>query len=73
MLRQQVPPTHRIHGVIKGTDNYAQNIIPGTSAVHYGCRAPTAKEVTALRDRLISCFEAAAMSVEFALLTSDAS
>lgn len=26
-LRQQIPPDHRVHGVIKGTENYAQNIV----------------------------------------------
>ncbi|KAL7409017.1 hypothetical protein BDY24DRAFT_419267 [Mrakia frigida] len=61
-LRQQIPPDHRVHGVIKGTENYAQNIIPDTGNVIYGCRAPSSKQVVALRKRVESCFRAAALS-----------
>ncbi|KZT55251.1 amidohydrolase [Calocera cornea HHB12733] len=58
-LRQQVKPTHRIHGVVQGKD-WAANIIPDYAKMTYIIRAPTYTEVEALAPRLKACFEAGA-------------
>ncbi|KZT38074.1 hypothetical protein SISSUDRAFT_784019 [Sistotremastrum suecicum HHB10207 ss-3] len=59
MLRQQIKPTHRVHGVVYG-DNWAANIIPDKSRMRWYIRAPTWNEVQELRARVLKCFEAAA-------------
>ncbi|KZT55249.1 amidohydrolase [Calocera cornea HHB12733] len=58
-LRQQVKPTHRIHGVVEGRD-WAANIIPDYAKMTYMIRAPSYNEVMALEPRMRACFEAAA-------------
>ncbi|KZP01874.1 amidohydrolase [Calocera viscosa TUFC12733] len=58
-LRQQVKPSHRIHGVVEGRD-WAANIIPDYAKMTYIIRAPTFQEVEALEPRLKACFEAGA-------------
>ncbi|KZP01872.1 amidohydrolase [Calocera viscosa TUFC12733] len=58
-LRQQVKPTHRIHGVVEGRD-WAANIIPDYAKMSYFIRAPSYKEVMDLEPRMRACFEAAA-------------
>jgi len=58
-LRQQVKPTHRIHGIVGGRD-WAANIIPDYAKMTYAIRAPTYKEMQALQPRLKACFEAGA-------------
>ncbi|KZT55248.1 hypothetical protein CALCODRAFT_484911 [Calocera cornea HHB12733] len=58
-LRQQVKPTHRIHGIVSGRD-WAANIIPDYAKLSYGIRAPTHNEVGALEPRVKACFEAGA-------------
>lgn len=59
LLRQQIEPTSRIHGVITegGT---ATNIIPDYTSAIFGVRAPTLAQRTALEPRLQACFEGAA-------------
>jgi len=61
VLRQQVKPTHRIHGIIEGRD-WASNIIPGYAKMTVRVRAPSAAENGALRERVKKCFEAAALA-----------
>ncbi|KAE8210094.1 hypothetical protein CF327_g5992 [Tilletia walkeri] len=58
-LRQQVPPSHRMHGVIRG-DNLAVNVIPDDVVLDFNARAPTKSELRALIPRVKACFEAAA-------------
>ncbi|KAG6872924.1 hypothetical protein C0995_005182 [Termitomyces sp. Mi166 len=60
-LRQQLLPTHRIHGVFEGKD-WAPNIIPDYSKLNYYVRAPTRSELKAAVKRVIPCFEAAALA-----------
>ncbi|KIJ55711.1 hypothetical protein M422DRAFT_151213 [Sphaerobolus stellatus SS14] len=60
-LRQQVKPTHRIHGIVEGRD-WAANIIPDYAKMTWMVRAPTWKEVEELRDRVINCFKGAALA-----------
>lgn len=59
MLRQQILPTQKIHGVIKnGGDR--PNIIPMSGTVDYYIRSPTKKTLKPLTEKVIKCFEAAA-------------
>lgn len=58
-LRQQVKPTHRLHGVIDAQPDWEPNVIPGTSKMRWAVRAPTWAELEVLRDRVIDCLEAA--------------
>jgi len=59
VLRQQLKPTIRIHGIISN-GGAKPNIIPEISAMNYYLRAPTKKDVAELKPKMISCFEAAA-------------
>jgi len=59
LLRQQIKPTHRVHGVFGGND-WAPNVVPDNSTVHWFVRAPLTKEVYETTARVKSCFQAAA-------------
>ncbi|KAF8651175.1 hypothetical protein AX16_004830 [Volvariella volvacea WC 439] len=61
VLRQQIRPTHRIHGIIEGKD-WAPNIIPDYAKMTCYVRAPTAAEVDETYKRVRPCFEAAALA-----------
>ena len=59
MLRQQILPTCRFHGVI--TDGGVKpNIIPHRSELHYYLRAPTVKMRDELKEKVMGCINAAA-------------
>ncbi|TFK75626.1 hypothetical protein BDN72DRAFT_885678 [Pluteus cervinus] len=58
-LRQQLKPTHRVHGIIEGKD-WAPNIIPDYSKFSCYVRAPTRAELVGSVKRVLPCFEAAA-------------
>jgi amidohydrolase len=59
MLRQQILPTQKIHGVIvNGGDR--PNIIPMSATVDYYIRSPTIKSLKPLTEKVVKCFEAAA-------------
>ncbi|KAF8635628.1 hypothetical protein AX15_000267 [Amanita polypyramis BW_CC] len=60
-LRQQLRPTHRVHGIIEGKD-WTPSIIPDYSNMYYYVRAPTRAEMLKTVDRTVSCFEAAALA-----------
>ncbi|UZJ51112.1 hypothetical protein CBS101457_000432 [Exobasidium rhododendri] len=60
-LRQQIQPTHRVHGIIQGKD-WATNVIPATCDLYYNLRAPTIQELEALIPRVVNCFQAAALA-----------
>lgn len=59
VLRQQLKPTWRLHGVIThgGTK---PNIIPEKASMEYYVRTPTEGELSVLRDKVQKCFVAAA-------------
>ena len=61
VLRQQMKPTWRIHGVITrgGT---MPNVIPEDICMNYDIRAPSKKELCVLEEKVIACFEAAAQA-----------
>ncbi|KAF9251037.1 hypothetical protein DTO027I6_1664 [Penicillium roqueforti] len=61
MLRQQILPTQKIHGVIsRGGDR--PNVIPASATVEYYIRSETAKTLKPLTERVLKCFEAAAIA-----------
>lgn len=62
-LRQQMKPTHRIHGIVEGKD-WAPNIIPDYAKMTWIVRAPTVKEFKILRERVVKCLEAAALATD---------
>ena len=59
VLRQQMKPTWRVHGIIRN-GGVKPNIIPEKSELFYSIRAPTMAEVDTLKVKVVSCFEAAA-------------
>ncbi|KAF9242320.1 hypothetical protein BU15DRAFT_86901 [Melanogaster broomeanus] len=61
LLRQQIKPTHRAHGIFSGND-WAPNIIPDNSTMQWYVRAPTTKEALETAARVKACFEAAAIA-----------
>ncbi|KAL4803265.1 hypothetical protein BDV18DRAFT_145508 [Aspergillus unguis] len=59
LLRQQILPSQRVHGVIvSGGDR--PNIIPWSTSVDYYIRSPTTATLKPLTERVVKCFEAAA-------------
>ncbi|KAL5339739.1 hypothetical protein BJX70DRAFT_145496 [Aspergillus crustosus] len=61
LLRQQILPTQRIHGIIAHGGDRA-NIIPGSASVHYSIRSPAMATLKPLTERVVKCFEAAAVA-----------
>jgi len=61
MLRQQIMPAERIHGVIMEGGERA-NVIPSRSVMDYNVRSGTMKETKALQQRVVNCFEGAAIA-----------
>lgn len=61
MLRQQILPSQKIHGVIKN-GGARPNIIPMSATVDYYIRSPTKKTLKPLTEKVIKCFEAAAIA-----------
>ncbi|XP_077536646.1 xaa-Arg dipeptidase-like [Haemaphysalis longicornis] len=61
LLRQQIKPTCRIHGIIVEAGTYP-NIIPETSKLVYHIRGETAKDLDDLVPRVEACFAAAAQA-----------
>jgi amidohydrolase len=61
VLRQQILPTQRIHGIImEGGEK--ENVIPSRSVMAYNVRSGTLKDTKALQERVIKCFEGAALA-----------
>lgn len=59
LLRQQMLPTQKVHGVIAhGGDR--PNVIPMSTTLDYYIRSPTKKTLKPLTERVVNCFEAAA-------------
>jgi amidohydrolase len=59
MLRQQIRPETRIHGIVTH-GGAAPNIIPELASALFYVRAPDLEELRALRTRVIACAEGAA-------------
>lgn len=62
LLRQQISPTHRLHGIIQGSEHWVCNVIPASSRLLIGARAPTIAEVEVLKGRVENCIKAAALA-----------
>lgn len=61
MLRQQIQPTQKIHGVVlRGGER--PNVIPASTKVEYYVRSETAESLRPLAEKVVKCFEAAAMA-----------
>ena len=61
VLRQQMKPAWRVHGII--TNGGAKpNIIPEKTSMEYYIRAPNKSDLALLRNKVDCCFEAAAKS-----------
>jgi amidohydrolase len=60
-LRQQFEPSDRVHGVIE-EGGVAPNVIPAVTRSRWIVRAVTAEHFQILREKVVSCFEAAALS-----------
>ncbi|KAF9922522.1 hypothetical protein FBU30_007343 [Linnemannia zychae] len=61
MMRQQLQPSHRVHGIIKDGGK-AANIIPDYTKSVYTVRAPKWAEVEVLKKRVEKIFQASATS-----------
>lgn len=61
MLRQQILPTQRIHGVIMEGGEKA-NVIPSRSMMDYNVRSETITATKVLQQRVVKCFEGAAVA-----------
>ena len=59
MLRQQILPTQKIHGVVlRGGER--PNVIPASTTVEYSIRSETVSDLKPLTEKVVKCFEAAA-------------
>lgn len=58
-LRQQMKPTWRLHGIIS-EGGVKPNIIPDRAQLRYAIRAETNEELEVLKEKVVSCFQAAA-------------
>ncbi|KAL5337389.1 hypothetical protein BJX70DRAFT_409282 [Aspergillus crustosus] len=59
LLRQQLLPSQKVHGVIvNGGDR--PNVIPMSASVDYYIRSPTIKTLKPLTEKIVKCFESAA-------------
>ncbi|XP_050805255.1 xaa-Arg dipeptidase isoform X3 [Gopherus flavomarginatus] len=63
VLRQQMKPTWRVHGIIKN-GGVKPNIIPSYTELEFYLRAPSRKDLTILTERAENCFKAAAVATE---------
>ncbi|KAF5001093.1 hypothetical protein FGRMN_1287 [Fusarium graminum] len=59
MMRQQIKPAERIHGIITN-GGVAPNIIPDKTSMEYSVRGRTAADCSHLIERVTACFKAAA-------------
>ncbi|KAJ7890491.1 hypothetical protein B0H14DRAFT_1106641 [Mycena olivaceomarginata] len=62
VLRQQMRPDHRVHGIIESNGDWVPNVIPDYAKMHWLVRAPTASDLTAFVERVKNCFQAAALA-----------
>ncbi|XP_075058867.1 xaa-Arg dipeptidase [Mixophyes fleayi] len=61
VLRQQMKPSWRVHGVIKN-GGVKPNIIPSYTELQFYLRAPSCKDLAKLQEKANACFEAAAVA-----------
>jgi amidohydrolase len=61
MLRQQIRPHERIHGVFRNAGD-RPNVVPAHCCVEYYVRSDTRANAEALWERVLKCFEGAALA-----------
>ncbi|XP_009895884.2 xaa-Arg dipeptidase [Dryobates pubescens] len=61
VLRQQMKPTWRAHGVIKN-GGVKPNIIPSYTELEFYLRAPSMKDLSVLTEKVENCFKSAALA-----------
>lgn len=61
LLRQQLPPQWRVHGITTEAGS-APNAIPDRARAEYELRALAAEDLAELRDRVEACFRAGALA-----------
>ncbi|XP_054855509.1 xaa-Arg dipeptidase-like [Eublepharis macularius] len=61
LLRQQMKPTWRVHGIIKN-GGVKPNIIPSYAELEFYLRAPSLRELSILTEKAEKCFKAAALA-----------
>ena len=61
VLRQQMKPTWRVHGVFTN-GGVKPNIIPEKSKLEYYLRALTVPDLETLKEKVVACFQAAALA-----------
>uniref|UniRef100_A0A8D0KHP9 Peptidase M20 domain containing 2 n=1 Tax=Salvator merianae TaxID=96440 RepID=A0A8D0KHP9_SALMN len=61
VLRQQMKPTWRVHGIIKN-GGVKPNIIPSYAELEFYLRAPSLRELSVLTEKAENCFKAAALA-----------
>ncbi|MFI5718716.1 amidohydrolase [Nocardia sp. NPDC051750] len=61
LLRQHLPPTTRVHGVVTAAGT-APNAIPGDSAGRWYVRAADLTELSVIEERVLDCFRAGALA-----------
>lgn len=61
MLRQQIRPHERIHGIFRATGT-RPNVTPANCTVEYYCRSDTRAHARQLWERVKKCFEGAALA-----------
>ena len=69
VLRQQMKPTWRVHGIIT-EGGVKANIIPDRTQLEYMIRALTDEELQVLKGKVTACFEAAASATGMSSKTS---
>ncbi|KAK7413283.1 hypothetical protein QQX98_007871 [Neonectria punicea] len=60
LLRQQLPPTVRVHGVIR-QGGVEPNIIPDSTSLEYYLRDSSAENIHEVSEKIEACFEAGAV------------
>ncbi|MER7754555.1 M20 family metallopeptidase [Kitasatospora sp. NPDC097643] len=61
LLRQQLPPQWRVHGITTAAGT-APNLIPDSASAEYEIRASAAEDLAELRARVEDCFRAGALA-----------
>lgn len=61
MLRQQIRPTERVHGVFEAGGT-VPNVIPDYTRMNWYVRAPTTEQGEKLQERVHACIDAAALA-----------
>ena len=68
LLRQQLPQTSRVHGIVR-TGGTAANIIPDLCEAEYFVRTPTLDELSEIEERVQNCFRSGALATGCQLST----